>query len=451
VTDVPRKASQPCASSAAGLARSSTEPHASNGTKRFRILAGAIFVVVAFAVLCSAKLWRPDAIFRDRENVQITEAKAWLEGRLDLPRRRWDTALFEGKAYSHYPPMFTFIAMPIVRFFGSVPHWLVALVIVLPVPLLAYAFFLRQTGSALWGAILAIGLVYGTSLLPVLDKTLRGAHPYFLNQTLATIGLLLMLIDGFGRRRGWLGGIGLIIAALSRQLTIIYALPLMFVAWRRGSNGKLGDDPAEAGLRKHDARYGPMVMVALCLAMAVATPLTLNALKFGSPFDTGYMHIYAGREEDRLARDAKAWGLFSPHFVPRNLYYTNIGLPNVHRITMGDDDHIYLRPNDWGTGIWWTTPLLLWVLVLAPRIWRDPEARTWLIAAAIVFIALCLFHNTGFRQRGFNRFSLDYVPVLFALIVPWCLEGRRRWITVAMIGWSVLYYSQLAGTNIRVW
>lgn len=385
-------------------------------------------VLMVFVLFCEAKLWRPSEVFTIRENIQIAEAQSWWAGRLDLPERKWDSALFNGRVYSHFPPMFSLMAAVIAPWFGGVPHWALVLIIVLPVPFLAYALFLRRTGSVKWAVVLSIALLFGTSVYPVLDKTIRGAGPYSVNQTLAVAGLLILLNEYYGLRRVWLMGVGLIVAALSRQLTLAYAIPFLWTALRRE-----GERPAT----------GKLAAVALTGAIVVGLPLVLNSLKFGHPLDSGYMHIYNDRPEDGFSRDAQTYGLFSAHYVPRNLYYANIGLPKLYRIEIEGVPRSFVRPNIWGTGIWWTTPLLLWVFVELRRIWREPADRVLLLATLLANVALLFYHSTGYQQRGFNRYSLDYVPALLALVAPTCCVGWRRWVSLIMVAWSVLYFRWL--------
>jgi hypothetical protein len=423
---------------------------------KWRTFFGAAAVLIAFVVLCQARFWRPDELFTITENIQIGEAQSWWMGRLDLPERKWDSALYNGRVYSHFPPMFSFIAAAAVPFFGGVPHWFIVLVIVLPVPLLAYALFLRRTGSALWGAFLAIGLVCGTSALPVLDKTLRGCSPYYVNQTLATAGILLFLCEFFGQRRVWPAAVGIATAALSRQLSIAYLIPLGWLALTPGDADRNPNPERKRRAETPRRRLGfggVMAVVLGTFLVVAAVPMTLNALKFETPLESGYRYIYAGRTNDRLAEDAQRYGLFSPHFLTRNLYYAHIGPPELHKIEIGGEQQQFLRPNPWGTGIWWTTPLLGWLFVDGRRLMRDRAARVLLSAAALVFVALMLFHNTGYEQRGFNRYSLDYLPALIALIAPGCLETpRRRWLTAGVLAWSVLYFAVLLPRpNIRIW
>ena len=65
-----------------------------------------------------------------------------------------------------------------------------------------------------------------------------------------------------------------------------------------------------------------------------------------------------------------------------------------------------------------------------------------LLVLAIYALLMC-FHATGYAQPGFNRYSLDYVPALFVLVVPRCVEGRRVWITLPMVLWSIVYFQWL--------
>jgi|CXWL01.1.fsa_nt_gi hypothetical protein len=432
---------------------------------------GAACVVGLFVVLCDAKLYRPGDVFTITENIQIAEAQAWWQGNLDLPERKWDSALFEGRVFSHFPPMFSFLAALVTPVFHGVPHWFIVLAIVMPVPLLAFAMSRRLVRSAFWSAALAVGLVCGTSALPVLEKALRGASPYAVNQALALIGLLIFLWEYFGRGRIWVAGTGVLIAAWSRQMTLAYLLP--FVWMSMGSDSTLTPAPLpekERGSHAHGSLNLPshnlrsrnlcsrsliarMIGITVMVVVAIGVPMGLNRLKFGHPLEFGYRYIYEGRADDVFVRDARTHGLFSTWYVPRNLYYANLGFPEVHRIVRGEEREWYATPNDWGTGIWWTTPFLLYLFADWRRILGSPRERMLLIAAGIAYIGLMLFHGTGFDQRGLNRFSLDYLPALFALAAPGSIATpRRQWLTASMIVWSALYFAFARHmTNIRIW
>src|SRR5438270_12791712 len=105
------------------------------------------------------------------------------------------------------------------------------------------------------------------------------------------IGLLLLAYDLLGARRIWPALNGLMVAVWSRQLTILYAVPLLIVAWPRRRVG----------------------LVIAGLTLIVAPLLVLNYLKFGNPFESGYGYVYENRH-DWVAQRYHMHGLFSLHF-----------------------------------------------------------------------------------------------------------------------------------------
>lgn len=385
--------------------------------------------VVCFIVLCllNPSRFEPEHVYGARNNNQIAEAQAWWNGQLDIPDRKWDTARVGTRVYSHFPPLFTFISAMIVPIFGGVPQAVILTIVVLPIPALAFLLFRRLIGRSRPALLLTIGFVCGTSLWPVLDRALRGASPYSVNHALATIGLLILLGEVFGKRRIWLAGAGLVMATMARQLTVFYAIPLLIIARSSEAAG---------------STRSRTLAIVVTGALVLGVPAFLNTLKFGHPLDSGYMRIYEDRT-DALAEAARAHGVFSPHFVLGNLYHMNLGLPRFHRIVMAGEPEYHIRPNRICTGIWWTTPILMWLFWDLRRTLSDPARRGVLMACALVFVGLLFFHGVGQDQRGFNRFSLDFLPGLMALVAPRCFEGRRAWISGAMIGWSVIYFRWL--------
>ncbi len=286
---------------------------------------------------------------------------------------------------------------------------------------------------------MTLALVCGTSAWPVLERTIRTPAPYYVNQTLAMIGGLIFLIEYVGRKRLWLLGLGLIVAVWSRQLSVALFIPLAFVGWTHSV-------PA--------ARWKRIAAVFGIGVVAGGVPLVLNALKFGDPFESGYMLIYLADDEnpartDAMAVDARLHGIFSAKYLWRNLYYTNVGLPEVRTTIVNGIGQQHLRGNYMGTGIWWTTPLLVWLFADIRRIVRDQGRLALLGAAGLMYSGLMVYHSTGWAQRGYNRYSLDYLPIVFALLLPRCFEGRRRWISLVMIGWSIVYFGLLIRPHVE--
>ncbi len=380
---------------------------------------GLVAVYVLFAIVFDARLWQPGRALTPGLNVQVAEAKAWLGGSLSLPKRSWDTALYEGRVYSHFPPAMTFLATTVLPWSPrGVPFHLLAILFVLPIPALAYLLFLRRCESVVAAVVMTCLYVLGTSELAVMRRTMQSGMVWQLNHAITQLGLLVFLLDYFGRRRVWLGGLGVLVACLARFTLAVYLLPLLWLAvWR-----------------KRPQKSSGLLMVGGVTLFALGVPLALNALKFGHPLRPGYPLVYEGRD-DLLSRDAEI-GLFSVRFIPRNLYTMNVGPPRFKEFRGGRR----LVPNDDQTGIWWTTPLLLYLLLDGGRIWRNANVRPLLLAVAIVFAALMMYHATGAAQHGYNRYSLDFMLPLLAMLAPFAMTGRRRFLTPLMVVWSVYYF-----------
>ena len=107
----------------------------------------------------------------------------------------------------------------------------------------------------------------------------------------------------------------------------------------------------------------------LLLALGMAPPLlgqaAYNWARFGSPLEFGYRWLNS--PGPLLARQA-AWGQFSLHFLPENLYTLLIRPPLVSLAPL------HIEPNPWGMGLLLACPALLLALptlTLPP----DPSPR----------------------------------------------------------------------------
>lgn len=408
---------------------------------------GLAVVYLVYFALADAAFWFPNRILDDRHNLNTAEALAWWSGRLDLPQRLGDTAEFNGRVYNVYPPAFTLISAAVLMFSPQgVPHSVVLVLLGVPVPALTFAALRRVTPTAAVAALLTVGFVMGTSALPVIRHALVGSSVYIVNHTLAVIGLWIMLLEFFGRRRLAVMGAALILAAWSRQLTAGFWIVLAYAAWKgRGSLGETCEDRGDVavetsrGLKpaaRDASRRKRLAALAVITLIAVGLPAALNTLKFGSPLESGYRYVYVGREGE-WPEAVAAHGVFSPVFLPRNAWYMHAGPPDV----MEDDaGRWHVKRNVYGTSIWWTSPLLLFLPTFVVPIWRDPDRRVWLVASLVVMVAVLMYHATGRSQLGYHRYSLDFLPAWFMLLSPFAAGRRARWVAAACVAWSVLYF-----------
>jgi hypothetical protein len=353
-------------------------------------------------------------------NTCFLEGYFWLQGHVDLqlPRRISDAAVFNSHLYNVFPPLFSIISagvMGTAHLIGDeyIFPWTVYVILML-VPLLFAAFwaFYAVTGVAWRAVFLSLCLLLGTAVLPQLAECQIGGICQ-VNHILSQVGLLLIAGDCLGKRRVWPSLLGLVIAVWSRQLTIFYAPAIAFIMPRNKRT---------------------LISVAATVAITLGFMATLNALKFGSPLQTGYKYIYAGLNNPVAQRAAK--GLFSLEFLPENFYYMNLSLPRIEK----NSGNLTVIPDRWGTSIWLGSPILIYLFVCWRQWWADHRRRALVLATCPIIVMILLYHTTGYVQPGQYRFSLDFVPILLAVLAPYVWGKYRTPITSIMLIWSILYF-----------
>jgi hypothetical protein len=210
---------------------------------------------------------------------------------------------------------------------------------------------------------------------------------------------------------------------------LFYAVPLFLFEVCRTS--LRGDAPADAKplarARSFIARLDKMrVVKKLALfgapvALCVGFALWHNRVRFGHAGDFGYQYLTVAWQ----AR-MKKWGLFSYHYLARNLGIVLTSLPfyEPHAPTP-------VQINEHGLALWLTTPLYLWLL------WpkrRSPVVVALYVTALAVAIPGLFYQNTGWMQFGY-RFSNDYAVFLFALLAVIGIRFGKLFTLAAV--WSV--------------
>jgi hypothetical protein len=372
-----------------------------------------------------------------RYNPQFQEGWAWWHGRLDLRYRLWDTAQVSelSKAYNVYPPLQSIIGFVLEAPFAgqeSMPEFRLApfLLFALPLPIVGYWIFLRRTGGAGWAALLTLGWLGGTAVMPCIAAARRDDF-HHVNHLISQIGLLLLAGEVLGRRRIWVMLVALTLCAWTRQLTGLFVIPVYYA----GCCAPFGAKSETPSLRPWWARLATLL---LGLAILAGVPLALNAAKFGSPLASGYNLIYRDRD-NQAAKNLQAHGLFSYHFVASNACYMNLAVP------WGRDEggRVKWKPSPDGGSLWVSTPLALLVWIGARIWWRDIAARILMLCSLPIVLGHLCYHNTGYVQTGYYRFALDYLPVWLVVAAPWLSSRWRRWATPLCIVWSLAYFAMV--------
>lgn len=348
-------------------------------------------------------------------------AEAWLHGRLDLggspPAYTGmnDFAVHDGKYYVSFPPFPAVLLLPVVKLAGSAAKvhdgaFFLGMAGLGPAMLFLALERLTSAGrnrrgladNAVLAALFALGTVFWSTAVQ--------GSVWFAAHVVAVPLAALYLVASVDAAHPILAGLALGLGFATRT-PLAFAFPFFVVEavrWARRT-----DPPAGASFAPRVAGV-PLVALASRLSL-FALPATLvlcalawhNRVRFGDAFEFGH-RMLAIAWKPRIDR----WGLFSYHYLARNLSVVLAGLPFAR--TAGAPFQINVH----GLALWLTTPIYAWT------VWpRRASATFWALAATAAAVALpsLLYQNTGWIQFGY-RFSNDFAPFLFAMIA---VSGRR--------------------------
>lgn len=342
-------------------------------------------------------------------------AEAFIHGRLDLggPPPAYtggnDFAIFDGRTYVSFPPFPAVLIAPMVALAGSADRvadgrfflWFAGIgpaVLYLALDKLTslgrsrrdarenvalaalFAFGTVYWFSAVQGTVWFAAHVIGVALAAVyLYTSIDAAHP-------ATAGLALAL--GFATRT-----------------PIGFAFPLFLAEAAR-----VATSPARALDRRAIALT--LARFAAPIAVVLALLALHNRARFGEALEFGHRFLAIGWR-GRIER----WGLFSYHYLGRNLAVVLTSLPYTQ--VPGAPFQI----NAHGLALWVTSPFLAWAFWPSPLLRRARRLFYWALLATALAVAApsLLYQNSGWIQFGY-RFSNDFSLFVVAMIAM----GRRK-------------------------
>jgi len=348
----------------------------------------------------------------------LTEAPPWLNELLPCG---------DGRFCVVYPPLPAILSLPLVPFFSAAVAQVVASRIAGGASAGVLYYGLRAFGAprtfALAGALLS---AFGTTLFfsSVDGRAWYAAH--------AASMLFLSGAFAIAARGGNAVAIGALIgvSALARLPVALAAPALALLCARRAGTA-----------------YGKSLggVIAGGVPFAVVY-FGYNLLRWGTPLDEGYARLTQG---DVFFNH----GLFSPLYLPRQLYAIFLQAPEIVPGTP-----FFLRPHFIGMSLFLTTPAFLWIFIALRQVRRDVAVAA--AAAAALFALLPdLFHGTvGFQQFGY-RFSIDAQPFLVALALTgdglfrgvWRRRPTIVFIVAIVLSLAVNIYATIAITRFEYW
>jgi hypothetical protein len=160
----------------------------------------------------------------------------------------------------------------------------------------------------------------------------------------------------------------------------------------------------DTGLRRI---LGKLCLFGLPLVVIIGGLMVMNWARFDDPFEFGH-NLLQVRWRGRIEH----WGLFNYHYLARNLTVSFALLPWLSA------DEPYIGISRHGLALWFTTPVLFWVL------WPKTANKFYaflVITTAAIAIPELLYQNTGWIQFGY-RFALDFIIFMILMIAA---GGRK--------------------------
>jgi len=239
--------------------------------------------------------------------------------------------------------------------------------------------------------------------------------------------LALIVMDLLGRKRFWPAGLGVLVAAWSRQPCYLYALPVLWLAFR-------SPRPANALLR-----------AGIPIAIAGIVTGGLNYAKFGSPFESGYRYLFAEVDlpkDDPLRGPTGNIEIVSLRYLPHHAYDMFISPPDAYMTGNGP----VITGAGPQTALWYGTPLFALTLLGIHRWWPDRTKRTLMLSTLPVMFVALIWHGPVEGCPGYYRYTLDFGLIWLAVIAAWTEQPRMRVISLVCLAWGVFYFYMLGRT-----
>jgi len=381
----------------------------------------------------------------------VYQAKAWLDGRLDLDPRTlpnledWACVREVGgrkvrcegqvrqtdRWYVSFPPFPAAVMLPFVAVNGYQLNDTSLTVAVAALALAAFYSLLRRLSESgesprqRWENVTLTALLgFGTVFFYC---SIRG-EVWFTAEVMGVAFTCWYVRHSVGARRPLLAGLFYSMAVLTRTPLLFAGVFFAMEAVCPGPDRMAQLRALRQHWREPLRKLAWFASGAAPLALAAAV---LNAVRFGSPGEFGHRFLY----NNRVNADIDRFGLFSLEYLPRNLDAALLKLPIVRL------DPFRLDYDPHGLSLLLTLPVLL--LVLLPK---EKRRLQWPLWAAVALCALpgLAYQNTGYVQFGF-RFSLDWTPyvILLLAIGGWSLKDRFATALMAL-GFLVNYWGAVA-------
>ena len=340
-------------------------------------------------------------------------AEAFLHGQLHLrwlPPETVDLVFYGGRVYLYWPPFPALLVAPLVALFGLGVSDVVYTAVIAAVSVALVARLLAaldEAGIAPLDAgrrgLLVATCAFGSVLLIVAHEAGAWATSQVVGWTcLAAASVAALTCPD---RRGYLlTGLALACATATRLGLLCGGLWLAYYLLRRDRCR-----PWRWWLSAAALGLAPVVVALLLLSW-------YNAARFGDPRELG---LPWHNMSDFFRADYERHGMFSPHYLPINLYYHFLAPPFT------------ALQRGMGGGFFWMTPVFLAAPHAAWVERRQGLVRALVLSCALLYVPIGLVMGVGYLYG--SRYLLDLFAPLLVLAALGVGRWRLDWLQVACI------------------
>ena len=336
-----------------------------------------------------------------------------------------DYADFNGKQYLFFGPMPSILLMPLVFIWGkNFPQMTLSITSLVVIYLTIFILCRKLKFTKIDAFWLANFFVFGTVLYFVGLVNISA----YLVQTVGTAFVVLSILEYFTKRR-WLL-IGILIAAAGATRISLFGMTVFFIL-------------ELIRLYKNLNFTRSLIFLLLPIIFSIGMLSLYNFRRFHSVFDSGYTHNVSVLDKDYLNYKE---GFFSLKHIPANLYLLLFKAPEpvLKERVQFVLRFPYLKVNDIGMAIWFTSPLFIYLL--------KARRASYTISATIGIFTLMIpslvYFGLGTSQFGY-RYSLDFLPLLFLILLTGFrgeLPSLAKILITFGIVFDIFYMSNIWGT-----
>lgn len=351
-----------------------------------------LFFLISFAIFSTVLIIRLTSDLNlARDNHLVLLAEQFSKGQLNLSPfglPSGDYVDYFGKQFLYFGPVSSLVLIPFAAIFGRVfPQIFLGLVSLG----LAFLAIYKLTRNLKFSKIDAIWLCAFFNFSTVLFAVSIINISAYQVQALGAVFVLFSLAEFFGKKRYFL--IGLLIALAGMTRLTLYLSIIFFLFQKVGKKN--------------------IFLLLVPIALSVLLLAGYNYKRFHNIFESGYKYNVTANRYPMSAN--LAFGQFNFSHIPANIFSLLIKSPDPI-VEKGGGFILkfpYFKVDPWGIAIWFTSPLLL----LLFRLKKEQISLSLLITITFLFLPSLFYFGIGYSQFGY-RYSLDFLPFLFLLLIP---------------------------------